>query len=207
MVDKKQYLDYLDKEMTIMGVLSAFSAGVLAILADKMIVGQANNPCTMWNNCAGCQKYLIIAAYTGFLLATYFFYKQRSKLAQYHGDISWLIAINISDTIKNGSTSGEFENFPKNEDEREVNIDNKINKTHRWSFWLRLDFAMFCIAYAVINLIILSLNWVPDCCFAIPLIIALLFIIVFIIHACVYCSNNTKERPYGHVFKKIICRL
>jgi hypothetical protein len=85
-MDTKQYLEYLDKEMTIMGILSAISvatpAGILStVLADHkevspLVAGLLN---------AG--QFFIFAGSGLCLVAALCFYKQRSTLAWYYGQI------------------------------------------------------------------------------------------------------------------------
>jgi hypothetical protein len=80
------YLDYLDKEMTIMGILSAFAvaapAGILvtSIGKDSAIANQ------LWSSA----EVFILAGSTLCLMASGFFYKERSLLAAYFGKISFL---------------------------------------------------------------------------------------------------------------------
>jgi hypothetical protein len=82
-MDTKPYLEYLDKEMTIMGILSAASvatpAGILNAIATKdNAVASA-----FWN----VGESFIITASVYCLLAASCFYKQRSQLAWLYGQI------------------------------------------------------------------------------------------------------------------------
>jgi hypothetical protein len=78
------YLDYLDKEMTIMGILSAFAvaapAGILvtSIGKDSPIANQ------LWSSA----ELFILAGSILCLMASGFFYKERSLLAVYFGKLS-----------------------------------------------------------------------------------------------------------------------
>jgi len=82
-MDAKQYLEYLDKEMTIMGILSAVCvaapAGILsAVLADRSDVKTA-----LWNT----GEFFILAGSVLFIIAAFCFYKERSLLAWFYGQI------------------------------------------------------------------------------------------------------------------------
>jgi hypothetical protein len=82
-MDPKSYLDYLDKEMTIMGILSAFSvaapAGVLVT-----VMGKDGQVAALWNSAS----LFVIAGSVFCVLAASLFYKERSNLAWFYGQIS-----------------------------------------------------------------------------------------------------------------------
>jgi len=80
------YLDYLDKEMTIMGVLSAFCALVPALTLDR--VGSASGSGTLFYQLWHCERWYVIVGSTSLLLAAAVFYRQRSWLAWFYGQIS-----------------------------------------------------------------------------------------------------------------------
>jgi len=81
--DLKIYLEYLEKEMTIMGILSTFCVGAVALVVNKV------------NGADGSSLYSQLARhpvqiYLGcalLLIAGLFFYLQRSKLAHFYGSI------------------------------------------------------------------------------------------------------------------------
>jgi len=80
-IDTKDYREYLDKEMSIMGILSAFSVltagGVLsAIMASDKSPAEA-----LWRS----ESPLVTAGAVFCVLAASFFYKQRSDLAWHYG--------------------------------------------------------------------------------------------------------------------------
>lgn len=83
-LEPKPYLEYLEKEMTIMGILSAFSVG-LATFATKEIL-TANEGFLAKVSEQG-QSHVFIGAALA-LLAALLFYLQRSHLAWYYGQIS-----------------------------------------------------------------------------------------------------------------------
>ena len=81
--DTKTYLEYLDKEMTIMGILSAVAiaapAGILnALLGDKS---------TFKDQIWGAGPFFVLIGSVLCVLAAALFYKQRSLLAWYYGQM------------------------------------------------------------------------------------------------------------------------
>jgi len=83
--EPKPYLNYLDKEMRIMGILSAFCVAVLALVVDK----------DRWREGFDCLIFALDAS-SGDLVdwrgravgRCAIFYRQRSHLAWYYGQIS-----------------------------------------------------------------------------------------------------------------------
>lgn len=81
--DPKPYLEYLDKEMTIMGLLSAFSITLAAVVTDRIVTAKHGFLNDVWMH----GKYHIIAAGVLAVVAALLFYLQRSLLAWYYGQI------------------------------------------------------------------------------------------------------------------------
>jgi hypothetical protein len=80
----KAYLEYFDKEMTIMGILSAFGVGLAALALERTAAAENGTPLAeVWRNSNDC----IAAGSAAALLAGLFFYLQRSRLAWYYGQI------------------------------------------------------------------------------------------------------------------------
>jgi|SRR5208282_1065974 len=81
--DTKKYLEYLDKEMTIMGILSAVAiaapAGVLNVL-----LGDKN---TFKDQLLAAGPFFVILGSVSCVLAALAFYGQRSRLAWHYGQI------------------------------------------------------------------------------------------------------------------------
>ncbi|HUN59307.1 MAG TPA: hypothetical protein VMU41_14435 [Candidatus Binataceae bacterium] len=85
--DLRLYLDYLEKEMTIMGVLSAFCALAPGLTIKELLQihgASAANVVDIWTN----GRLFIVAATFLILAAAGFFYGQRSTLAWFYGQIS-----------------------------------------------------------------------------------------------------------------------
>src|SRR6266581_6587264 len=79
-----RYLEYLDKEMSIMGILSTFCVAVPALILERLASATAGELVTIWQAGERC-------FWTGsvlFLVAAALFYKQRSLLAFYYGRIA-----------------------------------------------------------------------------------------------------------------------
>jgi hypothetical protein len=83
-IEPKPYLEYLDKEMTIMGLLSAFSVALATFATERIVSAEKGFLRALW--VAG-QDHVIVGAATA-VLAAFFFYLQRSHLAWYYGQIA-----------------------------------------------------------------------------------------------------------------------
>ena len=79
----KQYLEYLDKEMTIMGILSAVSVAAPAGILSTILADHDGVKARLWD--AG--QFFILVASVLCVIAALFFYKERSGLAWYYGQI------------------------------------------------------------------------------------------------------------------------
>jgi hypothetical protein len=79
----KLYLDYLEKEMTIMGILSTFCTAVVALVIDKVVSAEKGILVRLW---ASSSFYVIVASVL-MLLGAFSFYRQRSLLAWFYGQI------------------------------------------------------------------------------------------------------------------------
>jgi hypothetical protein len=124
----KIYLDYLDKEMTIMGILSTFCV-IVSGGAIERITGSDNNYLKgIWAN---GNSYIILGSVFA-LLAALFFYLQRSLLAWYFGQISLCIA--------KGNEKGA-DKTRKNKIEDEFGINDWYTDADSWPTWIRYNFA------------------------------------------------------------------
>jgi len=74
------YLEYLDREMTIMGILSTFSVALAALVIERIASAQTLTVLQMvWDKSA---IYLLVGSASA-LVGAALFYKQRSLLAWY----------------------------------------------------------------------------------------------------------------------------
>jgi hypothetical protein len=88
----KLYLDYLEKEMTITGILSTFCVAVVGLALQKVV--SANPEETPYLNDIWKQGWLsLILASLWMLLAALFFYRQRSRLGWVYGQISLSVSV------------------------------------------------------------------------------------------------------------------
>jgi len=87
MATAKEYLDYLDKEMSIMGILSTFCVAAVALAIDR--VGNADlAKDTVFRRIWEQHSSYVLAGSGWLVLAAFCFYLQRSQLAYYYGGIS-----------------------------------------------------------------------------------------------------------------------
>jgi len=93
-VKAEHYLGYLDKEMSIMGVLSTFCLAVPSLFFERVISADPNSIAhdflvALWHNGS---LFLVVASCL-MLCGAAFFYKQRSKLAWFYGQIALKMAL------------------------------------------------------------------------------------------------------------------
>jgi len=82
-VDTKQFLEYLDKEMTIMGILSAVCVAAPAGILNAVLSKESDVKTMFWNP----GHFFIAMGSVLCILAAMLFYKERSTLAWYYGQI------------------------------------------------------------------------------------------------------------------------
>ena len=85
----KLYLDYLDKEMTIMGVLSTFCIAVPLFVLERLTSPKDGFLANLWSSGSRYFWFGLVLM----LLAGGLYYKQRSLLAWYYGQISLKMAL------------------------------------------------------------------------------------------------------------------
>jgi hypothetical protein len=112
-MDPKPYLDYLDKEMTIMGILSAFSVAAPAGILVTVIGKDSQVAASVWSS----SQLFLIAASIVCVLAASLFYKQRSDLAWFYGQISLV-----------QSRGGTDQKLTEQ-------LDNWLKEADAWSTW------------------------------------------------------------------------
>jgi hypothetical protein len=90
----KSYLDYLDKEMTIMGILSTFCVAAASLIIDRLSSAVATNIGTpFFARVATLHPVQIYLGAALLMLAGLFFYLQRSRLALFYGGICMSVAM------------------------------------------------------------------------------------------------------------------
>jgi hypothetical protein len=125
----KEYLDYLDKEMTIMGILSTFCVAAVALVLDRIGNADLSKPSLfawLWSHEA-----LHILIGSGWLvIAALFFYLQRSTLAFYYGGL----AMSVADPSVNERETAEW-----------------LKDANSWATWLRYRTAFMCLVLSFLT--------------------------------------------------------
>jgi hypothetical protein len=98
----QKYLDYLDKEMTIMGILSTFTVAIVALFLQQ--IGSAEEAKRtllyfLWQE----ERWYIILGSVSILLAATLFYLQRADLAWHYGRLA-----RAADETNNPTNGVEF---------------------------------------------------------------------------------------------------
>ncbi len=136
--DVKYYLDYLDKEMTIMGILSAFCVAVPSIVIERIISIDKNSVAfNVASNLTDKGIWFLILASVALFIASALFYKQRSKLAWYYGQISL-------EVIQKDFTECRLEEWLKDAD--------------CWKSWIPYIIAFWLSVFATIEYILTILS-------------------------------------------------
>jgi hypothetical protein len=87
--DPKQYLEYLDKEMTIMGILSTFCVAAASLVVDRVCSADKES---FFRNLSVHQTTSIFLGSGLLVAAGLCFYLQRSRLAHFYGGIAMSLA-------------------------------------------------------------------------------------------------------------------
>ena len=89
--DPKAYLDYLDKEMDSLGVLSTFCVGFASLAIDRIVsnTDKAGLFQTLWRD----HIVAILGGSALLLAAAFIFYQQRAQLSYYYGGIAISLAV------------------------------------------------------------------------------------------------------------------
>lgn len=123
------YCDYLDKEMTIMGLLTAFSVAVPAVVLDRLAGAKQPDQqvlATLWHT----EQTALAAGSLAFFLAALAFYLQRSHLAFYYGQLR----LSLTAVRYKGITSKSL-----------------LEEADSWSTWVRYNsaFALLIVGFAL----------------------------------------------------------
>jgi hypothetical protein len=131
----KLYLDYLDKEMNIMGLLSAFCVAALSLTLNQMFSAKEGEQLyCLWKDA----HWYILGGSMFLLFAALSFYRQRSLLAWYYGQITLVIAIPQSFTYS---------------------LSNWLRDADSWGTWVfyRWGFGFLIVGLIAYTLALLSL--------------------------------------------------
>jgi hypothetical protein len=151
----KPYLNYLDKEMTIEGILSAFCVAVGGVAFDRVLGVRADNASSLVGQLQIFSYFFVLAAIVGLLTAALFFYLQRSTLAWHYGEISFAVTTALA------GGAGEA---------RATSLLESLDDAHSWSAWNRYKFGWSFLAvtageillslFCAVNRVNLSGHWV-----------------------------------------------
>jgi hypothetical protein len=95
MIDTKAYLEYLDKEMAIMGILSAVSVIAPGGILSALLASDKGAASQLWNTSSA----FILAGATFCIVSALYFYKERSTLAWFYGQICLKQALGPKDVM------------------------------------------------------------------------------------------------------------
>jgi hypothetical protein len=175
--DCKPYLNYLDQEMTIMGILSTFCIAVISLVLDRLWGADKESFFrTLWES----QEHSIIIGSALLVVAASFFYIQRSHLAYFCGGISMTIACP-----------------PKGEDEWQlVNWLKEVDSWHTWRYY-RIGFTALILGSVVYAHLLYRtiyptrppLDWLVGLVFS-------GFVVRIIISAVVLSTYRYETKPY-----------
>jgi hypothetical protein len=129
----KTYLDYLDKEMTIMGIVSTFTVVTLGFSIDRLIFSDSKLPeiFKLWHS----ENIFCIIGLSSLLFAAVGFYRQRALLAWFYGQISLYLALG-----------------------NDRKIEQLLYGADNWDSWIwyQVGFGFLYLAFGEIGLAIIS---------------------------------------------------
>jgi hypothetical protein len=180
--DTKPYLEYLDKEMTIMGVLSAFAVAVPGLVISQVAGAESDSHlATLWKS---RQQFFLLGS-AALLLSALFFYRQRSLLAWYYGQICL--------TLSPYGDVGSIRDWLRDADSWATWIN------YRWAFgFLTLGFFQYGVAIVgqsapvVANAMSLWTIYIPT----------VLVILICSVQAIVLQRYRYSDNPWKDLFKK-----
>jgi hypothetical protein len=135
----KPYLDYLDKEMTIEGILSAFCVAVGGVAFDRVLAVKAEGASPFVGQLQEFSYPFVLAAIAGLVTAALFFYLQRSALAWHYGEISFAVATELAGGTGEGGNAA---------------ILGNLNDAHSWSAWNRYKFGWSFLAVTAVEILL-----------------------------------------------------
>jgi hypothetical protein len=181
---KQLYLEYLDKEMTIMGILSTFCVAVAALVIDR--VGNAL-PNTLFARLLTADLIEVLTGAGLIMVAALYFYLQRSLLAYFYGSICF--------SLISGQKS-------------EWNSHQWLDEASSWAAWLRyrLGCMFLAIAFFVfMHVIYVTLNPFSPPLFWLEWTVIIVTITCVLAHHVVLSTYRYKENPYeGFSFRAFL---
>ena len=135
----KPYLDYLDKEMTIEGILSAFCVAVGGVAFDRVLGVKADGASSLVGQLQNFSYPFVLAAIVGVVTAALFFYLQRSTLAWHYGEISFAVATELAGGAGEAHAASALES---------------LEDAHSWSAWNRYKFGWSFLAVTAVEILL-----------------------------------------------------
>lgn len=178
MKDTRSYLDYLDKEMTILGILSAACIAVPVFMLDKLAGALVESGLgRTWSHFGTALKLSSLYLAIGALL----FFKQRSLLAWFYGQI----AINVS---------------PAADEDSEAETIDLIEGADAWSTWTWYSLGFDCLILGVVVFALavsgLGASWLNTA----ALLAAVPTALVAGLQTFVFCRHAREKDPWAKVF-------
>jgi hypothetical protein len=140
----KPYLDYLDKEMTIEGILSAFCVAVGGVAFDRVLGVKADGASSFVGQLQEFSYPFVLAAIAGLVTAALFFYLQRSTLAWHYGEISFAVATELAGGTGEAGNAAILNH----------NILGNLDDAHSWSTWNRYKFGWSFLAVTAVEILL-----------------------------------------------------
>ncbi len=177
----KFYLDYLEKEMTIMGLLSTFCVAVVALVLEK-VLGASER--TFLVDIAQSGRCSLMAASVWVLVAAFYFYRQRSRIAWVYGQIALSLSKNPLET------------------------EDLLTEADAWTTWLHyhVGFAFLVMGFLYYAAAVWSASsanvatWISIHYFLSFGLPALIAVTVLLLRACVLHQYPQEDKPFKKFF-------
>ena len=135
----KPYLDYIDKEMTIQGILSAFCVAAGAAAFDRVLGANSSAGSGLIKHLQSVSCLYVLAAITGLITAAVAFYQQRSDLAWLHG----LISLAVTREMHGLPTPSDSYSFTEG-----------IDIGDSWSLWVPYKVGVSCLVVSALEVLL-----------------------------------------------------
>jgi len=132
----KPFLDYLDKEMTIQGALSAFCLAASGAAFDRVLAAQNSNASDLVKHLQSYSSPYVLGAIIGLMTAAVFFLLQRQELTWLHGQISLAVTLNMLGRLIPSDTNS---------------LDDGLDIGNSWSVWNYYKFGVSFIGVTVLE--------------------------------------------------------
>jgi hypothetical protein len=174
----KAYIDYFDKEMTIMGILSTFCVAAAALVIDRLSSASPDTH-SLFARLASEHPIQIYIGSGILMLSGLYFYLQRSKLAHFYGSICMSI---IMPQLHQWTT------------------ERWLIEAYSWGTWLRYRVAFILLGIAAIVFGFALVQTIYPCqaalwSYELPLLVVMVVGMIF--HTMVYMTYRYSNSPYS----------